>query len=744
MPRRMQKKRIGEMLIEEGHIEPEILPVLLEESRKQGVKLGQYVIKKGYISEQQLLEVLSKKLGFDIYDPASHLVEEGIENLLPMDYALKFNVVPLFRQGSLLHAVFIDPTDISALDQVERITDLEVNPLLCTYQDFYKLYSSLYKRDPYQNVLESNQEQVEEDAEGVVEDSQDHTTDIDENALLSMVQDVPVIRLVNSLLSIAVNENASDIHISPKSDRVQVRLRVDGKLHEVESPPKKMFLPIVSRIKILAGLDISVRRIPQDGRFTVKMQNKEINIRVSCIPTSYGEKVVMRLLDMGGSVRTLESLGMSKKLIAKVREAIALPYGMYLATGPTGSGKSTTLYAIINEVNSPEINVVTLEDPIEYRFDSVEQVQLNTKAGMTFASGLRSILRQDPDVIMVGEIRDLETAEIATHAALTGHKVLSTVHTNDAAGAIVRFLDMGVEPFLISSMLALSIGQRLLRRICQNCKEPFTPPQNLVDAFGKKRLEALNLHHGRGCQRCFFTGYQGRVGTYEALAIDSAIRELINRQATSDEIIETAMETQGYVKMQTHALQLVRAGLTTLEEVLRTFPNPWETGKKEESRQVALPAEKPQEQQVALQPQPVGIPPGNGKRQMPQELRPMRILVVDDDEDMQVFLQTILEEANYDVHLASDAKKAMKKLCEVKPDLLLVDYYMPGMDGVELIQRFKRSLTGADTIRTIMLTASDVNETEVKSLEAGADDWLAKPISPERLLARVKRTMRPS
>jgi len=738
MARRLLKKRIGEMLIEEGHIDAQTLPMLLEESKKQGLKLGQYVIKKGYITEQKLLDVLSRKLGFEIYDPAIHMVEDGIEHLLPVDYALKFNAVPLFRQGSLLNAVFIDPTDILALDQVERITDLEVNPLLCTYQDFYKLYSTLYKRDPYQNVLQSNQEESAEEAETAVEEHDEHTTDIDESALMHMVQDVPVIRLVNSLLSIGVNESASDIHISPKPDRIQVRLRVDGKLHEVESPPKRMYLPMVSRIKILAGLDISVRRVPQDGRFTVKLQNKEINIRVSSIPTAYGEKVVLRLLDMGATVRTLESLGMTKSLITKVREAIALPYGMYLATGPTGSGKSTTLYAIINEVISPEINVVTLEDPIEYRFDNVEQVQLNSKAGMTFASGLRSILRQDPDVIMVGEIRDLETAEIATHAALTGHKVLSTVHTNDAVGAIVRFLDMGVEPFLISSMLALSIGQRLLRRICPNCKESYAPPKNLVEAFGKKRLDALNLKHGKGCQRCFYTGYLGRVGAYEVLLVDSAVRELINRQASSDEIVAAAVENQGFRSMRIHALQLVKAGVTTLEEVLRTFPNPWKATVNKVAAGAAGAVQPLQWAGAELQqPGAVQVQP-----QQPKELRPLRILVVDDDEDMQMFLKTVLEEAYYDVHLASDAKTAMDSLCDVRPDLVLVDYYMPGMDGVSLIESFKRSLNGAGNLRTIMLTASDMAETEVRSLEAGADDWLAKPITPERLLARVKRTLR--
>jgi type IV pilus assembly protein PilB len=390
--------------------------------------------------------------------------------------------------------------------------------------------------------------------------------DVEVSSLQGMAEEAPVVRLVNSILSQGVREGASDIHISPEKAYVQVRFRVDGKLHEVPAPPKSMFLPIISRLKILANMDIAVSRIPQDGRFTVKMKNKDINIRSSTIPSIYGENMVLRLLDTSTSIYSLERLGMTDGDRDRLELSINKAYGMILSTGPTGSGKSTSLYSILKTINQPDINIITVEDPVEYRIEKIRQVQLNRKAGMTFASGLRSILRQDPDVIMVGEIRDLETAEIAIQAALTGHRVLSTLHTNDSAGAITRFIDMGVEPFLVSSTMVVSFAQRLVRMICPNCKAQYKPSREALKTWDLKNTEQAKFMHGKGCFNCMHTGYKGRTGVYEVLIIDEMIQDLILKRASGHEINRAALTAGNFKPLRENAARKVLEGVTTLEE----------------------------------------------------------------------------------------------------------------------------------------------------------------------------------
>jgi type IV pilus assembly protein PilB len=381
-----------------------------------------------------------------------------------------------------------------------------------------------------------------------------------------MAEEAPVVRLVNSILSQAVREGVSDVHISPEKDYVQVRFRLDGKLHEVPAPPKSMILLVISRLKILANMDIAQSRIPQDGRFTIKMDNKEINIRTSTIPTIYGENMVLRLLDTSSGVFSLKGLGMSKQDRDKVAKTVIKPYGMILSTGPTGSGKSTTIYSILKDLNQPDINIMTLEDPVEYRIAKIRQIQFNRKAGMTFASGLRSLMRQDPDVIMVGEIRDPETASIAVQAALTGHKVLSTVHTNDAAGAITRFIDMGIEPFLVSSVMLLAIAQRLVRRVCQYCRKTYQPPQVALEYWGLDKVENANFLRGTGCFNCMDKGYKGRTGIYEVLVIDEMVQDMILMKKTAQEISRATRQAGTLATLQEDAAKKVLDGTTTIEE----------------------------------------------------------------------------------------------------------------------------------------------------------------------------------
>lgn len=556
---------MGEMLLEAGLLTEEQLRQALGDHKKFGLKLGQFLVHHGIVSESEIVELISRQLKVAKYRPDKYPVDLELSKIIPADIAQKYQVIPLRKKGQLLVIAMTDPLDIKAMDTIEVLANTEVEPVICTEQELNQMFGSLYGAySDLDGVLESI-EQVQYDTDT---DTEIETTieDVEVSSLHDMAEEVPVVRLVNSILSQAVREKASDVHISPEKDYVQVRFRVDGRLHEVPAPQKSMFLPIVSRLKILAGIDIAVSRIPQDGRFTIKMDNKEINIRASTIPTIYGENLVLRLLDTSAGVYTLDRLGMSQGDMDKIESMIIKPYGMILSTGPTGSGKSTSLYSILKKINEPDINIITLEDPVEFRIEKIRQIQLNRKAGMTFASGLRSILRQDPDVIMVGEIRDDETATIAVQAALTGHRVFSTVHTNDAAGAITRLLDMGIEPFLVSSVMLVSFAQRLVRKICPYCKEPYSPPKEALAHWGLDKIEGANFQRGRACFQCMGTGYKGRTGIFEVLVIDEMVQDMILKRKSAQEITRASHQVGRLRTLNEDAADKVLKGITTLEE----------------------------------------------------------------------------------------------------------------------------------------------------------------------------------
>jgi type IV pilus assembly protein PilB len=456
--------------------------------------------------------------------------------------------------------------DINAIDAIEVHTNCEAEVVICSYQEFNHLFNSLYGSYSEMGGVIEGMEEMQIERQQDLDPEEAIETDVEVGSLLDMTEEAPVIRLVNSILAQAVREGASDVHISPEKDYVQVRFRVDGRLHDVPAPPKSMLLLIISRLKILANMDISISRIPQDGRFTLRMDGKEINIRASTLPTIYGENLVLRLLDTSTGVYSLEHLGMAPEDIAKLEPLIHKPYGMILATGPTGSGKSTTLYSILKRINQPDIHIITLEDPVEYRVGKIRQVQLNRRAGMTFANGLRSIMRQDPDVIMVGEIRDGETAGIAVQSALTGHRVLSTVHTNDAAGAITRFIDMGIEPFLVSSVMLVTIAQRLVRKICPYCAKPYSPPKEALELWGLDKVQGANFMKGTGCFNCMDMGFKGRTGLYEVLTIDDFIQDMILKQASAQAITRAATESGRLTTLKDDAARKVLEGVTSLDE----------------------------------------------------------------------------------------------------------------------------------------------------------------------------------
>ena len=557
------RKKLGEILVEGGLLTQEQLEKALPHQKMSNLKLGQFLVREGYVSEAQIVDLVSNQLRLEKYQPSKFAIDVALADLIPADLAHKYQVAPLQKSDLLLTVAMADPLDIKALDTIEVYSNCEVEAIICTEQQLNQLLSSLY--GTYAGIGE-----VLEDMEDMQIDKTDEKTtvmeDVEVSSLQGMAEEAPVVRLVNSILSQGVREGASDIHLSPEKNYVQVRFRVDGKLHEVPAPPKSMFLPIISRLKILANMDIAVSRIPQDGRFTVRMKNKDINIRASTIPSIYGENMVLRLLDTSNSIYSLERLGMTEDDRKRIETTIYKPHGMILSTGPTGSGKSTSLYSILKKINEPDINIITVEDPVEYRIEKIRQVQLNRKAGMTFASGLRSILRQDPDVIMVGEIRDRETAEIAIQAALTGHRVLSTLHTNDSAGAITRFIDMGIEPFLVSSTMVVSFAQRLVRRVCQHCKAPYTPSQEVLRTWGLENTDGAKFMHGRGCFNCMQTGYKGRTGVYEVLIIDELIQDLILKRSSAHEISRAALAAGNFIPLKNNAAQKVLQGVTTLEE----------------------------------------------------------------------------------------------------------------------------------------------------------------------------------
>jgi type IV pilus assembly protein PilB len=556
------KKKLGQMLIEAALLTEEQLKQALLDQIKSNIKLGQFLIRKGLVSEQLMVEMLSEQLKIEKYHPDKYPLDLSLTQVIPLEYAQKYQIAPLKKKGRLLTICTTDPLDINAHDAIEMLTNYEVEPSVCTEREVVQLISSLYG---IQSGLGTMLETMEIDVTAETE-KEDEQADVQVASLQDMAGEAPVIRLVNTIFGQAVREGASDIHISPQQNKVQVRFRIDGKLHDVPAPPKSTFLSIIARIKILSNMDITMSRVTQDGRFTLKMDRKEINVRVSSIPTIYGENMVLRLLDTSGGIYSLDGLGMIKSDIDKIQSIINRPYGMILSTGPTGSGKSTSIYAILNELNRPDSNIMTLEDPVEYRIDNIRQIQLNRKAGMTFASGLRSILRQDPDIIMLGEIRDPETAAIAVQAAQTGHRLLSTVHTNDAAGAISRLVDMNIEPFLISSVLLASFAQRLVRTICPYCKEQYLPPKAALIAVGLDSIENANFMRGKGCNQCLNTGYKGRTGIFEVLINDEMIQRMILEKRSAQEISREAKKMRKLRTLQEDAANKVLQGITTLEE----------------------------------------------------------------------------------------------------------------------------------------------------------------------------------
>ncbi len=563
----MKAVRLGEILVEEGLITRQQLQDALLLQKDKRKPLGEVLIELGYIDEETILNALSKQLNIPYVSFKGGMLKmlngQKLDEILPYDVALRYVVFPLnLNEQDVLTCAVNDPLDVILLDNLTRITGKKINFVLSSKQDILQAIDKYYGDKGLLNAAIRN---ADESEEGVITiDDTGRTYSIDQ--LIAEAEDAPVVHLVDLLLQQAIKKGASDIHIEPQRESVMVRYRVDGKLQEVPPPPKKLHMPIVSRIKILSGLDISEKRLPQDGAMSVRVEDKIIDIRVSTVPVLYGEKVVLRLLDKTRVPLDLGRLGFEKAALEAFRKAIHSPYGLVFLTGPTGSGKTTTLYAALNEINTLDKNIMTVEDPVEYRLDHINQVTVHPEIGLTFASALRSFLRQDPDIIMVGEVRDLETAQICVRSALTGHLVLSTLHTNDSSSAITRLVDMGIEPFLLMPSLSIVVAQRLLRVLCPECKEPYEPkPEGLDKLLVERGIELA--YKPKGCELCNNVGYKGRMAIHEVLAVDGDIRALMGKGASSEDIKALAIK-KGMTTLLESAIGKVKSGLTSIDEAV--------------------------------------------------------------------------------------------------------------------------------------------------------------------------------
>ncbi len=555
----MTEKRVEEILLERSLVTEEQLKKIREDSRKKGISVGKLLVRSDVISEDDYTQAMSEVLGVPFIDLSNYLVDSSILKFIPESVARKHKAIPTFKIGNTLTVAMADPKDIMAIDDLARRSKCEIESVLASHG---AILSSI---DQYYGVTGS----VDDVIKNINKETKKKGPQIetDSTKLAKMAEEAPVIKLVNLVIMQAVKDRASDIHIEPEENALKVRFRVDGMLHEMFSPPKHLESALISRIKILSNIDISEKRKPQDGRFNIKVENRNVDLRVSTFPTIYGENVVIRILDKGTVLVDLDKLGFSKDAKKQFEVLIKRPHGIILVTGPTGSGKTTTLYSALSTIDSEEKNIITVEDPVEYHLGRIRQSQINPKAGLTFASGLRSILRQDPDVIMVGEIRDRETAEIAVQAAMTGHLVFSTLHTNDASGALTRLVDMGVEPFLISSSVIGILAQRLVRVICEKCKHPYEPPEETLKGLGITE-QTKQLFKGKGCKHCKDTGYRGRIGIFELLTINEEIKKLIVSKASSDEIKKRVVES-GMNTLRDDGLDKAVRGITTADEVIK-------------------------------------------------------------------------------------------------------------------------------------------------------------------------------
>jgi type IV pilus assembly protein PilB len=768
----MLTKRLDKVLVSRQLVSEEQVKEARGRSLGSKRPIQDELVELGYITEEQIVELFTS-IDEQIEKADLSKVNIDIEavKLVPYDMTQKYSLIPLKIDKPHLICAMSNPMDIMAIDDVKNITHLEVKPMVALRSEImeavrisYDLDESIY--DLYKNMMATDDVTVvsgETDNDGVP------ASELEKDASM-----VPIIKLVNMMIGDAIKCRASDIHLEPKTEEIELRYRVDGVLRKVMELPISLLPAVISRIKILSDMDIAERRKPQDGRTKIEVRGREIDLRVSVLPTFQGEKAVIRILDSSEAGANLDAVGFTDKDLIKYSKFLEKPQGMILITGPTGSGKTTTLYASLKQLNDGTLNITTIENPVEYQLDGINQIQINETAGMTFASSLRSILRQDPNVVLIGEIRDYETAEIAFQASQTGHLVLSTLHTNNTVSTITRLIDIGVVDFMIASSLVGVVAQRLVRKLCTNCREAYQPDRELLEKLGIPPAD-YTFYRETGCEECGFTGYKGRIAVFEILEINNEIKELIAQKRSESEIIHAALSNS----MQTLAaagVEKVVDGVSSVTEVERvaSFGGISDMVCPECSRQIskeflscpfcgytlthicsncnekidgswstcpycATPTNA--SNSAVAQPAPATIPgpvvaaepvaapeASNGKT---------LVLVVDDEPTVRKIVSASLRKGPYEIIEAVNGKEALEKVHKQKPDLIITDVMMPEMNGYELCRKLRSTLqTGS--IPIIMLTAKSDLESELEGLDAGADDYMAKPVEPLRVAMRVK------
>ena len=763
VPRPLADERLLNFLVRVGKIDREQAKAVMGTSTVEGISAVEALDRSRLLTEEETAQAVATGLKLPLLHLPSVRFDESATKRLSQAMASRFGVVPVRIDKDVLILAMTNPFDQELIKEVEFSTGCRIRPAVAPRSRIVDAIDSYYKFDSSLRTLLSG---LPETPVIGIETAQNET--IDGGALSKQAEEAPIVKMVNLILVEAMKDKASDIHIEPGPNLVQVRYRINGILHDALQVPNWVQSAVVARIKVLAKLDITERRVPQDGRMRVRYQGGVIDLRISSLPTSYGEKLVMRVLDPSTSLRRLDKIGFSGRDLMVLRDAIRKPEGLILVTGPTGSGKTTTLYAIVQEILSPERNIVTVENPIEYEIKGVAQVEVNEKQGLTFAGALRSILRQDPDVILIGEIRDRETAEVAFQAAQTGHLVLSTLHTADTASTITRLVDLGIEPYLIASSLHAVIAQRLARTVCPQCAEPFSPDTQTLQSLGI--TDASRLQRGIGCPACHGSGYDSRTGVYEVLRITKPVQQLIESRAPESAIRNQA-QGEGMLTLVQDAVTKIEAGRTTPDEVQRvievgkrspacpqclapiedtftlcpfclfqlraacrscgmTLRKEWQTcpfcGKAAEAEEHAAPPP----------PAPAPAPASTGAISHPQ------VLVVDDSEDVRSLVKATLAKGSFPMHVdeAANAFEAIGKVEINKPHLIILDIMMPGMDGFDLCKRLRANLQTA-LIPIIMLTARGDAESKTTGFLAGTDDYLVKPFDRQELQARVQRLL---
>lgn len=747
------RTRLGDVLVASGAISSAQLSVVLQE--RDGKTVIERLTSAGIITEAEIASALAEQLHIPLMNLSQVVADPELLELVPMSVAERYELMPVRRTKDGIGVVMADPTDIVALDDVRMITGISrVARAVAPLSEIREARGRVYEVDAVAAQLLDRlgvAGQIEVVPE--TDESDDHGDPLDEK------RTAPVIGLVNAILADAVRARATDVHIEPTPQQVDVRYRVDGLLREVMTLPKHLQALIVSRLKVISGMDIADRRRPQDGRTRIVVDSAKVDLRISTIPTMPGEKVVARLLYKDAVAHELPTLGLTETEERQLTAALARPQGLIVFTGPTGSGKTSTMYGSLRQLHSPQKNVITLEDPIEYELSGMSQMQIDEKSGITFARGLRSVLRQDPDVIMVGEIRDQETASIVMQAAMTGHLVLSSLHTNDAASAITRLVDLGVEPFLVSSGLTLVVAQRLVRLVCEHCKtEEEDVPEIVKSSLGlnDEQVVALRPMRGKGCEACTYTGYRGRTGIYEILPVTREIREQIDAQISETAIVRTA-RAGGVQSLRQSGFEKIAAGLTTLDEVLRvTHSDTTESERCPGCRQEVDPSfvicpycqyrlaarscpscERPVQQDWQVCPYCESAL--TAQVSAPVSTNLPRVLVVDDDPVQLSMMERGLR-GDYESITASTGHDALREANLRKPDLILLDLNLPDMRGVEVTKLLRES-AATSLIPVIMLTGSNDQADEIASLRAGVDDFITKPFEFPRLQARIEKAL---